>query len=129
MNFQMIGRILVWTFCPPFPFKMRTSGDVKYHLGTQFDRSYPDGRKLHLELLANPSHLEAVNPLVLGKTKAKMYFEGDESGKQSLPMLIHGDAAIAGQGIVYESMQLCGLEGFHTGGTIHVVCNNQVKIA
>mmetsp|Transcript_13193 Transcript_13193/g.32383 ORF Transcript_13193/g.32383 Transcript_13193/m.32383 type:complete len:1041 (+) Transcript_13193:73-3195(+) len=102
------------------------SGDVKYHLGTSFDRAYPDGRQLHLELLANPSHLEAVNPLVLGKTKAKMYFEGDEMGKNSLPMLIHGDAAIAGQGIVYESMQMCGLDGYQTGGTIHVVCNNQV---
>jgi len=102
------------------------SGDVKYHLGTSFDRMYPDGRKLHLELLANPSHLEAVNPLVLGKTKAKMYFEGDNDGVNSMPILIHGDAAIAGQGIVYESMQMCGLDGYQTGGTIHIVCNNQV---
>ena len=102
------------------------SGDVKYHLGTSFERRYPDGRDIRLELLANPSHLEAVNPLVLGKTKAKMFLDGDAVGQKSLPMLIHGDAAIAGQGIVYESMQLCGIEQYQTGGTIHVVCNNQV---
>jgi len=102
------------------------SGDVKYHLGTHFDRQYPDGRSLHLELLANPSHLEAVNPLVLGKTRAKMYFEGDEQGVGSMPVLIHGDAAVAGQGIVYESHQLWNIPEFSTGGTIHIICNNQI---
>jgi len=102
------------------------SGDVKYHLGTRFSRQYPDGRALNLEMLANPSHLEAVNPLVLGKTKAKMFFEGDEEGANSMPVLIHGDAAIAGQGVVYEGMQMMGLSGYQTGGCIHIVCNNQI---
>mmetsp|Transcript_22106 Transcript_22106/g.32953 ORF Transcript_22106/g.32953 Transcript_22106/m.32953 type:complete len:826 (+) Transcript_22106:1-2478(+) len=102
------------------------SGDVKYHLGTSFDRKYPDGRSLHLEILANPSHLEAVNPLVLGKSRAKMYFEEDEEGKGTMPILVHGDAAIAGQGIVYEHMQFCNLKEYQTGGTIHIICNNQV---
>ncbi|GAB5365797.1 hypothetical protein AAMO2058_001089300 [Amorphochlora amoebiformis] len=108
------------------PDDWSVSGDVKYHLGTQFDRKYPDGRSLHLEVLANPSHLEAVNPLVLGKSRAKMFFEGDAEGVHTMPILIHGDAAVAGQGIVYEHMQFCHLPEYQTGGTVHIVCNNQV---
>ena len=103
-----------------------SSGDVKYHLGTSSSRKYPDGRTVQLSLLANPSHLEAVNPLVMGKARAKMHYKGDVDGKTIVPVLLHGDAAFAGQGVVYESMQMTKLEGYSTGGTIHVVTNNQV---
>ena len=103
-----------------------SSGDVKYHLGTSSHRQYPDGRDVHLSLLANPSHLEAVNPLVMGKARAKMHYKGDKEGKTIVPVLLHGDAAFAGQGVVYESMQMTKLQGYSTGGTIHVVTNNQV---
>ena len=103
-----------------------SSGDVKYHLGTSSSRVYPNGRNVQLSLLANPSHLEAVNPLVMGKARAKMFYKGDMEGKTVVPVLLHGDAAFAGQGVVYESMQMTRLEGYSTGGTIHVVTNNQV---
>jgi 2-oxoglutarate dehydrogenase E1 component len=103
-----------------------SSGDVKYHLGTSSSRRYPDGREVQLSLLANPSHLEAVNPLVMGKARAKMYYKNDKTGETVVPVLLHGDAAFAGQGVVYESMQMTRLEGYSTGGTIHVVTNNQV---
>lgn len=102
------------------------SGDVKYHLGTNYEREYPDGRRVHLSLLHNPSHLECVNPLVTGKIKAHMHYSNDEDGSKSMPILIHGDAALAGQGILYESMQLAELEAYQTGGTLHVACNNQI---
>jgi 2-oxoglutarate dehydrogenase E1 component len=104
------------------------SGDVKYHLGTSMDRTYPDGRKVHLSLVANPSHLEAVNPVVMGKTRAKQYFAGNtpEEMKKHMSVLIHGDAAFAGQGIVYESIQMSKVPQFAVGGTIHVIINNQV---
>ena len=102
------------------------SGDVKYHLGTAYDRSYPDGRKVRIELLPNPSHLEAVNPLVVGKARARMDAQGDARGDAVLPVIVHGDAAFAGQGVVYETMQMVALEAYGTGGTIHVICNNQV---
>ena len=102
------------------------SGDVKYHLGTTFEREYPDGRKLYLSLLANPSHLEAVNPIVMGKARAKMHYSKDPNGDTVVPVLLHGDAAFAGQGVVYESMQMTRLEGYSTGGTVHIVTNNQV---
>jgi 2-oxoglutarate dehydrogenase E1 component len=104
------------------------SGDVKYHLGTNFLRVYPDGRKVEMSMLANPSHLEAVNPLVQGKARAKMFFLGDESGtgRNVMPVLLHGDAAFAGQGIVYETMTMSQLDNYKTGGTVHIVINNQV---
>jgi len=102
------------------------SGDVKYHLGTSFDRRYPDGRQVHLAMMANPSHLEAVNPLVVGKAKAKMHALNDIAGDKVMPIIIHGDAAFAGQGMCYEQMQLSKLEHYHTGGTLHVIANNQV---
>ena len=92
------------------------SGDVKYHLGSTYKRKYPDGRKVTLSLLANPSHLEAVNPLVSGKARAKMHYKGDKQGKSVLPVLMHGDAAFAGQGIVFESMQFSRTSDFATGG-------------
>jgi 2-oxoglutarate dehydrogenase E1 component len=103
-------------------------GDVKYHLGTSMDRSYPDGRRVHLSLVANPSHLEAVNPVVVGKIRAKQFLAGNhESDKRKhMPVLLHGDAAFAGQGLVYETMQMSRVEDFAVGGTVHVIINNQV---
>jgi len=102
------------------------SGDVKYHMGTSFKRTYPNGRTVHLSLLANPSHLEAVNPVVAGKARAKQFYAGDVNGEKTCPILMHGDAAFAGQGVVYESMQMSGLPNYSTGGTLHVVVNNQI---
>jgi 2-oxoglutarate dehydrogenase E1 component len=102
------------------------SGDVKYHLGASHQRTYPDGSKMNLSMLPNPSHLETINPVVLGKARAKQYNIKDFEGKQVLPILIHGDAAIAGQGIVYETLQMENIDSYKVGGTIHVVVNNQV---
>jgi 2-oxoglutarate dehydrogenase E1 component len=104
------------------------SGDVKYHLGSSMDRTYPDGRRIHMSLVANPSHLECVDPLVIGKTRAKQYYHGNrpEDVRSSVPILLHGDAAFAGQGVVYETMQLANVEDFAVGGTIHVIVNNQI---
>ena len=107
------------------PEDVSGSGDVKYHLGASSDREF-DGNKVHLSLTANPSHLEAVNPVVLGKARAKQDQMGDEEHKRVLPVLLHGDAAFAGQGIVAECFGLSGLVGHKTGGTIHIVVNNQI---
>jgi 2-oxoglutarate dehydrogenase E1 component len=101
------------------------SGDVKYHLGTSSDREF-EGVKVHLSLLPNPSHLEAVNPVVLGKARAEQTALGDPEGTKVLPVLLHGDAAFAGQGIVAEILSFGGLPGYGTGGTIHFIINNQV---
>ena len=107
------------------PADVGGSGDVKYHLGTSSDREF-DGNKVHLSLLPNPSHLEAVDPVVLGKARAVMTLRGDKHGKTVLPVLLHGDAAFAGQGIVAECLAFSGLPGYGTGGTIHFIINNQV---
>ncbi len=105
------------------------SGDVKYHLGASSDREF-DGNKVHLSLTANPSHLEAVNPVVLGKARSKQdRIEApdlDTPRTHVLPLLLHGDAAFAGQGIVAECFGLSGLRGYRTGGTIHFIVNNQI---
>ncbi|KQN80046.1 2-oxoglutarate dehydrogenase subunit E1 [Sphingomonas sp. Leaf62] len=102
------------------------SGDVKYHLGTSTDRSFDDV-SVHMSLVANPSHLEAVNPVVLGKVRAQQTFRGDlEKHEQVLPVLIHGDAAFAGQGIVWECLGFSGIRGYNTGGCVHFIINNQV---
>ena len=101
------------------------SGDVKYHLGASSDRDF-DGNNVHLSLTANPSHLEAVNPVVIGKVRAKQDQIGDADRTQVLPLLLHGDAAFAGQGVVAECFGLSGLVGHRTGGTIPVVVNNQI---
>jgi 2-oxoglutarate dehydrogenase E1 component len=101
------------------------SGDVKYHLGTSTDREF-DGHMVHLSLAPNPSHLEAVNPVVLGKARAKQTKIDDIDREKVLPILLHGDAAFAGQGIIMECFGFSGLRGYHTGGTIHFVINNQV---
>ncbi|MDV3457886.1 2-oxoglutarate dehydrogenase E1 component [Sphingomonas sp. HF-S4] len=102
------------------------SGDVKYHLGTSTDREF-DGISVHMSLVANPSHLEAVNPVVLGKSRALQTLRGDlAEHEQVLPVLIHGDAAFAGQGIVWECLGFSGIRGYNTGGCVHFIINNQV---
>ncbi|WP_344700545.1 2-oxoglutarate dehydrogenase E1 component [Sphingomonas limnosediminicola] len=107
------------------PADVGGSGDVKYHLGTSSDREF-DGNKVHLSLLPNPSHLEAVDPVVLGKARASQTVKGDVEGDTVLPILLHGDAAFAGQGVVWECLSFSGLPGYATGGTIHFIINNQV---
>ncbi len=107
------------------PDEIEGSGDVKYHLGASSDREF-DGNKVHLSLTANPSHLEAVNPVALGKTRAKLTQRNDVEGTSVLTLLMHGDAAFSGQGIVAECFALSDLRGYSTGGTIHVVVNNQI---
>jgi 2-oxoglutarate dehydrogenase E1 component len=107
------------------PDEVEGSGDVKYHLGASSDREF-DGNNVHLSLTANPSHLEAVNPVVLGKVRAKQAQLGDTERRRVLPILLHGDAAFAGQGVVAECFGLSGLKGHRTGGTIHIVVNNQI---
>lgn len=102
------------------------SGDVKYHLGTSYDRPTRGGKRIHLSLVANPSHLEAVDPVVVGKTRAKQYYSNDKERKKNLAVLIHGDGSFAGQGVVYETLHLSALPNYTTGGTIHMVVNNQV---
>ncbi|KAI8146325.1 oxoglutarate dehydrogenase, E1 component [Fennellomyces sp. T-0311] len=102
------------------------SGDVKYHLGMNYVRPTPSGKRVHLSLVANPSHLEAVNPVVLGKTRALQYYSKDTEHKHSMGILMHGDAAFAGQGVVYETMGFHDLPAYSTGGTIHIVVNNQI---
>ncbi|WP_412550798.1 2-oxoglutarate dehydrogenase E1 component [Shimia sp. MIT910701] len=101
------------------------SGDVKYHLGASSDREF-DGNQVHLSLTANPSHLEAVNPVVLGKVRAKQDQLNDDERTAVMPILLHGDAAFAGQGVVAECFALSGLKGHKTGGTMHIVVNNQI---
>jgi 2-oxoglutarate dehydrogenase E1 component len=107
------------------PADVGGSGDVKYHLGTSSDREF-DGNLVHLTLLPNPSHLEAVDPVVLGKARAVQTIKGDKQGDTVLPILLHGDAAFASQGVVWECLSFSGLPGYGTGGTIHFIINNQI---
>lgn len=113
------------------PEDVEGSGDVKYHLGASSDREF-DGNEVHLSLMPNPSHLEIVNPVVLGKARAKqdqtneMNERGSRDRRNVLPLLLHGDAAFAGQGVVAECFGLSGLKGHRTGGSMHVVINNQI---
>jgi 2-oxoglutarate dehydrogenase E1 component len=108
------------------PSEVEGSGDVKYHLGASSDREF-DNNNVHLSLTANPSHLEAVDPVVLGKARAKQEQLNDRVSRSSvLPLLIHGDAAFAGQGVVAECFAMSGTKGFRTGGTIHFIVNNQI---
>ncbi|PWN94595.1 putative KGD1-alpha-ketoglutarate dehydrogenase [Tilletiopsis washingtonensis] len=101
-------------------------GDVKYHLGANYVRPTPSGKKVALSLVANPSHLEAEDPVVLGKTRALQDFANDKEHTTSMALLMHGDAAFAGQGVVYETMGMYNLPNYATGGTIHIVVNNQI---
>src|SRR5689334_7679722 len=114
---------------PNFP---ADEGDVKYHQGAEGERETPHGKKVHLRLSPNPSHLEAVDPVVEGMTRATQdamadgALTNDEARNRALPILLHGDAAFAGQGIVMETLQLAQLHGYRTGGTIHIIINNQI---
>ena len=101
------------------------SGDVKYHMGTSSDRDF-DGNKVHLSLTANPSHLEFVNPVVIGKVRAKQVQRSDIQSVSVLPLILHGDAAFAGQGITAETLMISELPGYRVGGTVHIVINNQI---
>ncbi len=110
---------------PSFPDDVQGSGDVKYHLGTSTDRNI-DGQSVHMSLTANPSHLEAVDPVVVGKVRAKQVQLEDTERRKSMGILLHGDAAFAGQGIVPETLAMSELKGYRTGGTVHFVINNQI---
>ncbi len=107
------------------PNEVLGSGDVKYHLGVSSDREF-EGKKIHLSLAPNPSHLEAVDPVVVGRVRAKQTQLSDKNNEKTFALLIHGDAAMAGQGIVAETFAMSQLRGFRTGGTIHFVINNQI---
>ncbi len=110
---------------PANPEDVQGSADVKYHLGTSSDREFDD-KIVHLSLTANPSHLEAVNTVVLGKVRAKQLRKGPSGRDQVMALLLHGDAAFAGQGLVAETLDLSELKGYRTGGTIHFIVNNQI---
>ena len=111
---------------PEGKFTDLDSGDVPYHQGTSYDRPSLAGSMLHMSLLANPSHLEAVDGVVLGKTRAKQHFDGDKERSRNMPILLHGDGSVSGQGVVYETFHLSDLPDYTVGGTIHIVINNQV---
>ncbi len=108
------------------PDSLDGDGDVKYHLGFSSDVTTSGGASVHISLTPNPSHLEAVDPVVEGRTRAKQRMQGDRERTQGIPLLLHGDAAFAGQGMVAETLNLANLEGYTTGGTIHVIVNNQI---
>ncbi len=109
-----------------FPENIDSSGDVKYHLGASHDRPMANGKSLHLSLTANPSHLEIVNPVVSGKVRAKQDQYKDENRTRVMGLTLHGDAAFAGQGSVAETLAMADLRGYRTGGTVHVIVNNQI---
>jgi 2-oxoglutarate dehydrogenase E1 component len=110
---------------PANPEEAGGSGDVKYHMGNSADREF-DGKEVHLTLNANPSHLEVVNPVAIGRSRAKQNQRKDEDRTAVLPLLIHGDAAFSGQGIVAETFAFSALRGYRTGGSMHVIVNNQI---
>jgi 2-oxoglutarate dehydrogenase E1 component len=117
---------IFWEFEDPDAEMHRGRGDVKYHLGHSGDRVTADGHKVHLSLCFNPSHLEFVDPVALGRTRAKQDRVGDHERRRGMTLLIHGDAAFAGEGIVQESLNFSQLAGYQTGGTLHVIINNQL---
>ncbi len=108
------------------PWDVQGDGDVKYHLGYSHDHRPPSGRVVHLSMTANPSHLEAIDPVVEGMVRAKQAYRQDAERRRVVPVLMHGDAAFLGQGSVYETLMLSPLPAFTTGGTVHVVVNNQI---
>jgi len=110
----------------PLPKEVQGYGDVKYHMGYSSDYVGSTGRQVHLSMAFNPSHLETINPVVEGIVRAKQRRLGDRDGRRVVPILIHGDAAFAGQGVVAETFTLAGLKGYETGGTIHIIVNNQI---
>lgn len=103
-----------------------SSGDVKYHLGCMHEYTAPNGKKIEIQLMPNPSHLESIDPVTMGRVRAEQDYTGDKERKKVLGILVHGDAAFSGQGIVYETMQFLDLNGYKCGGTVHVVVNNQI---
>jgi 2-oxoglutarate dehydrogenase E1 component len=113
-------------FADKDPEPWRGRGDVKYHLGHSSDWTTQHGQRVHLSLCFNPSHLEFVDPVALGRIRAKQDRAGDRAREQGMALLIHGDASFAGEGIIQETLNLSGLEGYRTGGTLHVVVNNQI---
>ncbi|XP_043911554.1 2-oxoglutarate dehydrogenase-like, mitochondrial [Protopterus annectens] len=127
---NVIRKELEQIFCqfdPKLEASDEGSGDVKYHLGMYHERiNRVTNKKITLSLVANPSHLEAADPVVQGKTKAEQFYRGDTAGKKVMSILIHGDAAFAGQGVVYETFHLSDLPSYTTNGTVHVVVNNQI---
>jgi len=120
------GRDMFGQFEDVEPEKAMGGGDVKYHMGFSTDRVDPLGGHMHISLAFNPSHLEAVDPVVCGRVRAKQIRHGDFEHKRVVGILVHGDAAFAGQGLVPETLQLSGLPGYRTGGTVHIIVNNQV---
>ncbi|OCT72033.1 hypothetical protein XELAEV_18035017mg [Xenopus laevis] len=127
---NVIRKDLDQIFCqfdPKLEASDEGSGDVKYHLGMYHERiNRATNKKITLSLVANPSHLEAVDPVVQGKTKAEQFYRGDTEGNKVMSILVHGDAAFAGQGVVYETFHLSDLPSYTTNGTIHIVVNNQI---
>ena len=121
--YEMILAEFEGTFLPA---DIQGDGDVKYHLGYARDHVTRGGHTVHISLLSNPSHLEAVNPVVEGIVRAKQTYRGDRAGEQVMPLLIHGDAAFTGQGVVAETLALSELDAYQTGGTVHVIVDNQV---
>lgn len=120
------GENIFWSFDDPNPEIMRGRGDVLYHLGHSCDYKTYNGKEVHISLCFNPSHLEFVNAVGLGRCRAKQDHSGDLARKNCMTILIHGDAAFAGEGIVQETLNLSQLNGYQTGGTLHVIVNNQV---
>src|SRR5690606_36268454 len=110
---------------PAHPDSVQGSGDVKYHMEVSADRPV-NGKTIHVSLTANPSPLEGVHPVVVGKVRAKQFQKKDTTRQKIMGILIHGDAAFPGQGVVAETLLLSGLPGYETGGTIHIVINNQI---
>ena len=119
-------REIFWEFADPEHSEHRGAGDVKYHLGFSGDWLAADGRQVHLSLCFNPSHLEFINPVALGRMCAKQDRAGDHERRRGIVLLIHGDAAFAGEGVVQETLNLSQLAAYKTGGTLHVVVNNQI---
>ena len=108
------------------PLDAQGSGDVKYHRGYSTDRLSSSGKPIHISLCPNPSHLEWINPVAEGMVRAKQNLRGDTERKQVIPIQIHGDSAFTGQGIVPETLALSELDNYWTGGTIHIIVNNQI---
>ncbi|MEL6898964.1 MAG: thiamine pyrophosphate-dependent enzyme, partial [Planctomycetota bacterium] len=117
---------IFWSFKDPDPEKNRGRGDVRYHLGYSSDWRTSDGHELHISMCFNPSHLEFVNPVALGRCRSKQDRMGDSDRKQVMPILVHGDAAFAGEGVVQETLNLSLLPGYACGGALHVIINNQI---
>ena len=121
--YELIFAEFEGTFLPP---NVQGDGDVKYHLGYAYDHTTESGQTIHLSLCSNPSHLEAIDPVVEGIVRAKQYYLNDYERSRVVPVLVHGDAAFTGQGIVSETLALSELEAYRTGGTIHIIVNNQI---